>query len=102
MLIRCSLSYHVIQGTYLADAIPENITFVPTLLQNQPQFANVSGGQRLGVQRAGQNVTIFSGALANSSVTQAVSYYQVPYETSLTRSRTSTSLAVSSMLSTDS
>jgi uncharacterized surface protein with fasciclin (FAS1) repeats len=40
---------------------------VPSILNNT-QYANVSGGQRVGVERNGNNVTLFSGLLQNSSV----------------------------------
>jgi uncharacterized surface protein with fasciclin (FAS1) repeats len=68
--ITALLTYHVLNGTYLASAVPENETFIPTELTN-PSFANVTGGQRLGAARSGANVTFFSGLLQNSSVSQA-------------------------------
>ena len=71
ILLEDILQYHVLQGTYQASDIPENETFVPTGLM-MGEFANVTGGQRVGVVREGDNVTVFSGGLANSSVTQAV------------------------------
>jgi len=70
-LVAAVLSYHVLNGTYLASAVPENETFIPTLLNN-PLYSNVTGGQRVGAVRSGNNVTFFSGGLANSSVTTAV------------------------------
>merc|ERR1712000_629164 len=66
--VNALLSYHVIQGAYMADMIPDDLAFVPTLL-NDTQYANVTGGQRLGVARDDDEVTIYSGLLNNASVT---------------------------------
>ena len=74
-LICCRLSYHVLNGTYLASAVPENETFIPTALTDST-FTNVTGGQRVGAIRSGNNVTFYSGLLQNSSVTTAVSCFK--------------------------
>lgn len=43
-----------------------------------PKYANVSGGQRVEAFRSGDKVTFISGLLANSTVTQAVSFPLAP------------------------
>ncbi|KAI9882225.1 MAG: hypothetical protein M1823_006027 [Watsoniomyces obsoletus] len=69
--IQAVLSYHVLNGTYPASAIPEMMSaFVPTLLTS-PRFTNVTGGQRVGAMRSGSNVNITSGLKAMSMVTRA-------------------------------
>lgn len=70
--IAAVLQYHIINGTFPAAQIPEALTFVPTLLTNE-KYSLVTGGQRVGVQREGEGVTVFSGAGANSTVVTAVS-----------------------------
>ncbi|KAL6711173.1 hypothetical protein ACN47E_005704 [Coniothyrium glycines] len=69
-LLAAVLQYHVLNGTYPSSAITNQSAFVPTSLTNT-QFTNVTGGQRVEVINEGGNVTIYSGLLANSSVTQA-------------------------------
>lgn len=66
-LVQAVLSYHVIQGNYSNIT---NTSFLPTSLQ-PPQYANVTGGQRVEAVRNGQNITFFSGLLQNSSVVNA-------------------------------
>lgn len=61
------LQYHILQGTYQADQIPDDLAFVPSVLNNT-QYANVTGGQVVGVEREDDDVTLFSGLLQNSSV----------------------------------
>jgi uncharacterized surface protein with fasciclin (FAS1) repeats len=70
-LLTALLQYHVLNGTFLSSAITNQSTFVPTLLTNQ-LFTNVTGGQVVDAKTTGDNVTFFSGLLANSSVSQAV------------------------------
>jgi uncharacterized surface protein with fasciclin (FAS1) repeats len=70
-LLTALLQYHVLNGTFLSSAITNQSTFVPTLLTNQ-LFTNVTGGQVVNAKTTGDNVTFFSGLLANSSVSQAV------------------------------
>jgi uncharacterized surface protein with fasciclin (FAS1) repeats len=70
-LLTALLQYHVLNGTFLSSAITNQSTFVPTLLTNQ-LFTNVTGGQVVNAKTSGDNVTFFSGLLANSSVSQAV------------------------------
>lgn len=64
-LITALFSYHVINGTFanLSEA-----QFVPTLL-SPGQFANVSGGQRLGVYDNDGDLEIVSGLLSVANVT---------------------------------
>ncbi|MCJ1273132.1 hypothetical protein MMC21_000921 [Puttea exsequens] len=68
--IQALLSYHVLNGTYPASAIMDMPAFVPTLLNNSA-YANVTGGQVVEAVTQGMAVEIYSGLLANSTVTQA-------------------------------
>lgn len=70
--IQAILSYHVLNGSYQASMFTSNATFVPTSLSNMA-YTNVTGGQRVEAVMVGKNVSIFSGLLQNSTVTQAVS-----------------------------
>jgi uncharacterized surface protein with fasciclin (FAS1) repeats len=70
-LLTALLQYHVLNGTFLSSAITNQSAFVPTLLTNQ-LFTNVTGGQVVDAKTTGDNVTFFSGLLANASVSQAV------------------------------
>jgi hypothetical protein len=65
------LEYHVLNGTYLADAVTNTSLFIPTALTNI-SYANVTGGQRVEAILVRNNVTFLSGLLQNSSVVQAV------------------------------
>lgn len=69
-LITALLQYHVLNGTILSSAITNQSQFVPTLLTNE-LFTNVTGGQVVEAVTTGDNVTFFSGLLANSTVTEA-------------------------------
>lgn len=69
--IQAVLTYHVLNGSYQASMFSSNATFVPTNLNNMA-YSNVTGGQRVEAVMVGQNVSIFSGLLQNSTVTQAV------------------------------
>lgn len=75
-LLTALLQYHVLNGTFLSSAITNQSAFVPTLLTNE-LFTNVTGGQVVEAVKTGDNVTFFSGLLANSSVSQAVSHYHI-------------------------
>ena len=103
--IEAFLNYNVINGTHYASAINGTPTFLPTTLNN-PAFTNVTGGQVVEAVTFGQNVTIFSGLLQNSTVSQAVSSTHKP--SSYTKilmsdeNRTSTLPVVSSTLLTPS
>ena len=70
--IEAFLNYNVINGTHYASAINGTPAFLPTTLNN-PAFTNVTGGQVVEAVTLGQNVTIFTGLLQNSTVSQAVS-----------------------------
>ena len=70
-LLTALLEYHVLNGTYLASAIPQNGTFVPTLLTNKT-YTNVTGGQVVEAVAQDNQVVFFSGNLSNSTVTTAV------------------------------
>jgi len=69
-LLTALLQYHVLNGTFLSSAITNQSAFVPTLLTN-PLFTNVTGGQVVDAKTSGDNVTFFSGLLANSTVSPA-------------------------------
>jgi hypothetical protein len=58
----------------MADAVTNKSAFIPTALTN-PAFTNVTGGQRLEAVLVNNNVTFFSGLLANSTVVQAVRFF---------------------------
>lgn len=75
------LTYHVVHGAYYAnDILALNGTQVfPTLLTNET-YANVTGGQRVGVSGSAGAVHIFSGLGTNSSVTTPASPRPVPAE----------------------
>lgn len=64
------LQYHVLNGTFPSSAITNQSAFVPTLLTNQ-MFTNVTGGQVVEAVKTNNMVKIFSGLLANSTVTTA-------------------------------
>lgn len=76
--IQAILSYHILNGSYQASMFTSNATFVPTSLSNMA-YTNVTGGQRVEAVMVGKNVSIFSGLLQNSTVTQAVSALQCQY-----------------------
>lgn len=69
--IQAILSYHILNGSYQASMFTSNAMFVPTSLNNMA-YTNVTGGQRVEAVMVGRNVSIFSGLLQNSTVTQAV------------------------------
>lgn len=71
-LLTALLQYHVLNGTFLSSAITNQSAFVPTLLTDE-QYTNVTGGQVVEAVANDGNVTFFSGLLANSSVSTAVS-----------------------------
>ncbi|KAL9029251.1 MAG: hypothetical protein Q9196_002489 [Gyalolechia fulgens] len=68
--IQALLQYHIINGTYLSNAVTETPVFLPTLL-NDTAYTNVTGGQVVEAVRQGENVVFYSGLLSNSSVTTA-------------------------------
>jgi len=64
------LSYHVLNGTYPASAVSNTSAFIPTLLTDKA-YSNVTGGQVVEAVLAHGNVSIITGLLQNSTVTQA-------------------------------
>lgn len=68
--IAALLSYHVLNGTYMADNITDTAAFVPTLLTNE-QYANVTGGQVVEAMKADDVVSFYSGLRKQSNVSQA-------------------------------
>jgi uncharacterized surface protein with fasciclin (FAS1) repeats len=95
------LTYHVLNGTYRAEAVTNTSAFLPSLLTDT-SYANVTGGQRVRSQLRDGKVTFFSGLQDNSTVTQGVSTFYPPAtnEQTLTGHRMSTLQAVSSTSST--
>ena len=69
--IQALLTYHVLNGTYPASMITDTPAFIHTLLNNKA-YSNVTGGQVVEAVSMDDKVEIFSGLLANSTVTQAV------------------------------
>jgi uncharacterized surface protein with fasciclin (FAS1) repeats len=69
-LLTALLQYHVLNGSYLASAIPDDGVFVPTLLTDQ-MYTNVTGGQVVHATTEDDNVVFFSGNNNNSTVTTA-------------------------------
>lgn len=72
------LSYHVVPASVPASAITADAQFVPTLLTPANVFDGqnatlVTGGQLVGAQLVDGSVTLTSGLLLTSVVTQAVS-----------------------------
>lgn len=65
------LQYHVLNGTYLASAIPQSGVFVPTLLTDKA-YTNVTGGQVVEAVAQDNTVVFYSGGRSNSTVTKAV------------------------------
>lgn len=70
--IQALLSYHVLVGAYSASSITEDEPgHVPTLLMENPQFANVSTGQVVQLTREDDQVIAISGLQGRSSVSTA-------------------------------
>ncbi|CAA9966302.1 hypothetical protein CFE70_010172 [Pyrenophora teres f. teres 0-1] len=69
-LLAALLTYHVLNGTVFSTAITDDSVFAPTLLTNT-SYANVTGGQRVEVEKEDNKVVIYSGTGANSTVTTA-------------------------------
>ena len=70
--IQAILQYHVLNGIIYADQITNTPAFAHSTLTNA-SYANVTGGQVVEAVKTGSNVTIYSGLLANSTVTSPVS-----------------------------
>lgn len=69
-LLTALLQYHVLNGSYLASAIPDDGAFVPTLLTDK-MYTNVTGGQVVHAKTEDDKVVFFSGNMNNSTVTTA-------------------------------
>ena len=69
--IQSILSYHVLNGSYPASSFMSTPAFIPTMLSN-PSYSNVTGGQVVEAITQGSAVEIYSGLLANSTVTTPV------------------------------
>jgi uncharacterized surface protein with fasciclin (FAS1) repeats len=66
------LSYHVVNGTFPSSAFTSTPVFAATSLMD-PNFSNVTGGQRVEIVKRGNDVMVMSGLKNMSKVTQAVS-----------------------------
>ncbi len=71
-MIQALLQYHVLSGTFPASSVTNMSAFIPTMLMNET-YANVTDGQVVEAVAVQDKVLFFSGLLANSTVTQAVS-----------------------------
>ncbi|KAI9814819.1 MAG: hypothetical protein M1827_003085 [Pycnora praestabilis] len=67
--IQAILTYHVLNGTYPASAITNNM-FIPTMLNNA-SYSNVTGGQVVEAGKSGSSVIFTSGLKMESTVTTA-------------------------------
>ena len=65
-------SYHVLNGTYLAENVPEEVAFIHTRLSSDNPSANITGGQVVKAVASDDEVTFISGLERESVVTQAV------------------------------
>ena len=70
--IEAALSYHVLQGIIPSSMITEFPTFAPTSL-NSTTYTNVTGGQVVEVLLDDDDVIIYSGLKAQSTVVTPVS-----------------------------
>jgi len=86
-LLAALLTYHVLNGTFPSTAITDNSVFVPSLLTNT-SYANVTGGQRVEVEKEDDKVVIYSGLGTNSTVTTAVCVYESPLPIALANPHT--------------
>lgn len=67
------LLYHTIRGPYSLLEFESGVQFFPTWLTN-PRFANVTGGQRIGVYPTGQGVQFESGIKTRANLITPVSF----------------------------
>jgi len=71
-IVREVLQYHVINGTHPSGSFNGSFQFLPTWLNNQT-YANVTGGQTVGVvEQAGNNIVLVSGLGSRSSLVTPV------------------------------
>ena len=67
------LEYHVLNGTYYTEYLPETPSFIPTMLIDS-SYTTITGGQVVEAASIDSNIIFFSGLFTNSTVTSAVSY----------------------------
>jgi hypothetical protein len=65
------VTYHVLQGTHSKNQLQIATHFIPTLLTDA-DYNNVTGGQRVEAQSAGEQVYLLSGNKSRSNIVQAV------------------------------
>lgn len=70
-MLAALLQYHVLNGSYLASAIPDDGVFVPSLLTDE-MYTNVTGGQVVKAESEDDSVVFYSGLMNNATVTTAV------------------------------
>ncbi|KAJ9609599.1 hypothetical protein H2200_005927 [Cladophialophora chaetospira] len=76
------LSYHVIPGVYTNVQLESEVQFLPTLLTD-PAYANVTGGQRVGVYPTDAGVTFEAAYKHMSNITVPNTIYLGPSETGI-------------------
>merc|ERR1712137_880016 len=69
-MLAALLQYHVLNGSYLASAIPDDGVFVPSLLTDE-MYTNVTGGQVVKAESEDDSVVFYSGLINNATVTTA-------------------------------
>jgi uncharacterized surface protein with fasciclin (FAS1) repeats len=69
-VIPALLSYHVINGTFPSSAFTNTPVFAATSLTD-PNYSNVTGGQRVEIVKSGNDVNVISGLKNISKVTKA-------------------------------
>lgn len=72
-LINSLFTYHVLNGTYNSSQITSTPQFLPTLLQASSNFTTLASGAVVEGVKSGNKTVFYSGALANSTVVDAVS-----------------------------
>lgn len=70
--VQALLTYHVLGAKVPASAFTTTPAFVPTLLNNNPAYTNVTGGQVVEGKLNGTTIEITSGALQVSKVVKGV------------------------------
>lgn len=70
-LVQAMLTYHVLNGSYSSSQITEDSQFIPTLLTD-PRYTNVTGGQRVEVQKEDGNDVFYSGLRQNLTLGRSV------------------------------
>lgn len=70
-LVQAMLTYHVLNGSYSSSQITEDSQFIPTLLTD-PRYTNVTGGQRVEVEKEDGNDVFYSGLRQNLTLGRSV------------------------------